>query len=51
MTPTNYHRMVYYTNAFFDSMLVRKSGHIVNTAIYGATNRREGVFLSRMHVR
>jgi len=34
------------TKAFLDSMLVRKSGHIVNTDVHGAANRSGGVFFT-----
>lgn len=37
MTTTNYHGMVYCTKAFLDSMLARKSGHIVNVASLAAS--------------
>lgn len=37
MTGTNYHGMIYCTKAFLDSMLARKSGHIVNVASLAAS--------------
>ena len=37
MTATNYHGMVYCTKAFLDSMLARRSGHIVNVASLAAS--------------
>jgi hypothetical protein len=37
MTATNYHGMVYCTKAFLDSMLTKKSGHIVNVASLAAS--------------
>jgi short-subunit dehydrogenase len=37
ITATNYHGMVYCTKAFLDSMLARKSGHIVNVASLAAS--------------
>lgn len=37
MTATNYHGMVYCTKAFLDSMLAKKSGHIVNVASLAAS--------------
>lgn len=42
MIATNYHGIVYHTKAFLNSMLVRKSGHIVNTAVGGAANQGGG---------
>lgn len=37
ITATNYHGMVYCTKAFLDSMLARRSGHIVNVASVAAS--------------
>jgi len=37
MTATNYHGMVYCTKAFLDSMLARRSGHIVNVGSLAAS--------------
>lgn len=37
MTATNYHGMVYCTKAFLDSMLAKRSGHIVNVASLAAS--------------
>jgi uncharacterized protein len=37
MTATNYHGMVYCTKAFIDSMLAKRSGHIVNVASLAAS--------------
>jgi short-subunit dehydrogenase len=37
ITATNYHGMIYCTKAFLDSMLARKSGHIVNVASLAAS--------------
>jgi hypothetical protein len=37
MTATNYHGMIYCTKAFLDSMLARRSGHIVNVASLAAS--------------
>lgn len=34
------------TKAFLDSMLVKKSGHIVNAAVHSAANRGEGLFIA-----
>lgn len=37
MTATNYHGMIYCTKTFLESMLARKSGHIVNVASLAAS--------------